>query len=713
MRKLLSMNDDTQIRNDMVSDIPVDYIYWQASIDLQLTSEMDSWVAYTGISPESLTQDNWLQLFHSFEHMKIARLFQKAAQLQTPQEIIAHIITPSQKYNAVIFRVYPQYADEQCIGFCGRLFDVSTSFPQLYSEMFEPFAKDVNLRTIVPPSFIQSLVDGIELGVIMYDHLGSIHYINKEFKKILKIDMLPGFEKMTLFERGDMLNIRDINGVVLPHQEWPWVKGIRGEKISGKEQSDLVILRNFIGNDVILNLYGGPVVEANGDIIGAIMFMSDITQKKLDEKRLQNSFNAFVQVANYIETAEIIPAPADTSEDGNLIIRHVLEIIRNTLGFSVIGVAAFKQGKFMPVYIAGLDPIRERKWIQSTQDHDITELFAPEYIDQIMQGKQFIFHSPKFRQAPQTIVSPIVMNRETVGVLGITSSNESVTENELFMAKTAAHLTGIFFEWRRLRREYEESIAQEQALRATNEQLDSFISIASHEIRTPAALVKGNSQLAVRRIQRFFTDHAATMSEESRNFVFTMIDMLKQTDEYIDRLNRLVGDMLDITYIDRKQIQFRLEETDVAQIIRIVAQELMTIHNSYSVHVEIPENIDFMALIDIDRIRQVVTIFLENAFKFSGNTHDVIIRLTLAATHRIHCEVADHGPGIPAEDMERIWTKFQKAQNTPIINGSQTGMGLGLFLAKSFISELNGDIGVISQRGRGSTFWFSLPALRK
>ncbi len=707
------MKDDARFPKHVLSDIPVDYIYWQASLDLHLTSEIEPWLAYTSVAPGTLLRDKWLHVFHIFDQTKILRIFQKAAQMQTKQEIIVHMISPTQKYNPVIFRVYPMFEDKQILGFYGRIIDISSSLPQLYTEMFEAFPKDANLQTIVPDSFIQSMVDSIGLGVVMYDHLGMIQYANKEFNRILKTDIVPGFENLSLFDRGKMLNIRDINGAVLPEQDWPWVKAIRGEKISGKEPKDLVILRNFIGSDVILNLYGGSVQNTNGDILGAIMFMSDITQKKLDENRLQNSFNAFVQVANYIETTEITQVPADTSEDENLIIRHVLDIIRNTLGFSVIGVAAFKEGKFMPVYIVGLDSEQERKWLKLTERQDISDLFSTEYIDLIMQGKQFIYNSPIIRYMTQTIVSPIVMNSETVGVLGISVSNESVTENELFKAKTAAHLAGIFFEWSRLRREYEESIAQERALRAINEQLDAFIGIASHEIRTPAALVKGNSQLAIRRIQRFYDENVERISEVSRNFVFTMIGMLKQTDEYIDRLNRLVGDMLDVTYIDKKQIQFRMKDADVAQLIRNVVQEMLTIHSSNSIQVDIPQYLESRALIDVDRVRQVVVILLENAFKFSGTANEVRVRLTRAESQRIFCEIIDRGPGIPAEDMGRIWTKFQKAQNTPVINGSQTGMGLGLFLAKSFIRELNGDIGVISQKGRGTTFWFSLPALRK
>jgi signal transduction histidine kinase len=114
-------------------------------------------------------------------------------------------------------------------------------------------------------------------------------------------------------------------------------------------------------------------------------------------------------------------------------------------------------------------------------------------------------------------------------------------------------------------------------------------------------------------------------------------------------------------------------------------------------------------VVDQDRIVQVLINLISNAVKYSPAGATVKVTCALATQRRVRFSVADLGPGIPQEGISKLFHKFQQVQSDTSIQ--QEGTGLGLAISKMIVSHHRGDIGVDSECGKGSTFWFELPGL--
>jgi signal transduction histidine kinase len=111
---------------------------------------------------------------------------------------------------------------------------------------------------------------------------------------------------------------------------------------------------------------------------------------------------------------------------------------------------------------------------------------------------------------------------------------------------------------------------------------------------------------------------------------------------------------------------------------------------------------------DAERIGQVVTNYLINALKYSREDRLVEVGMDIDK-QQARVWVRDHGPGIPAEEQGRVWERFHRAAGIEVQSGSGVGLGLGLHISKTIIQEHQGQVGVESTPGVGSTFWFTLP----
>ena len=116
-------------------------------------------------------------------------------------------------------------------------------------------------------------------------------------------------------------------------------------------------------------------------------------------------------------------------------------------------------------------------------------------------------------------------------------------------------------------------------------------------------------------------------------------------------------------------------------------------------------------MVDIDRIGQVIANYVTNAFKYSESSEPIVVGLTVEETEA-KVWVRDLGPGLTAEEQEKIWHRFYQVSNDQISGGQKVGLGLGLYLCQTLIERHNGNVGVESQPGQGSTFWFTLPVLK-
>jgi signal transduction histidine kinase len=228
-----------------------------------------------------------------------------------------------------------------------------------------------------------------------------------------------------------------------------------------------------------------------------------------------------------------------------------------------------------------------------------------------------------------------------------------------------------------------EELRRLSALRA------DFVSLVSHEVRTPMAAVIGSA----RTLRQRWRD----LNPDQRDAFLALI-----ADE-TDRLAALVGEVLDSSRIDAGTFSYSFVELDLAPLIRETVAAFEVVHADSTIQAEIPARFPPVRG-DPVRLRQVLTNLLDNAVKYSPDGSPVEVRATMP-NGDVRIAVVDHGGGIAPEDQRLIFEKFGRVHGTSFRPGS----GLGLFIAKAIAEAHVGTLEVSSTPGKGSTFTLTLP----
>ena len=256
-----------------------------------------------------------------------------------------------------------------------------------------------------------------------------------------------------------------------------------------------------------------------------------------------------------------------------------------------------------------------------------------------------------------------------------------------------------------------ESQQREAALREVNQRMEEFLGTASHELRTPLTTIKANIQLASRRLKSL-SGKTSIDSEEITVKISATQEMLTRAERQVGVLNRLVGDMIDISRIQagKLQVQVQPEPCNLVSIVREIIQEQRKAAPGRSILVEMPDAEEIPVMADPDRIGQVLVNYVSNALKYSEAQCPITVRLQLDE-RSARVSVQDEGPGLPSEEQKRIWECFYQAPDISVVSGSGVGLGLGLYISQTIIARHSGQVGVDSIQDKGSTFWFTLPTV--
>jgi DNA-binding response OmpR family regulator/two-component sensor histidine kinase len=220
-----------------------------------------------------------------------------------------------------------------------------------------------------------------------------------------------------------------------------------------------------------------------------------------------------------------------------------------------------------------------------------------------------------------------------------------------------------------------------------------FVSIVSHELRTPLTTIKGFTDMVLE-------GDAGEINEEQREF----LTIVKQDS---DRLVALVNDLLDISRIESGRIDLDIKALDLGSVVRDVVRTLKPSidEKGQTLQVDIdPELSPIMG--DSDRLHQVVTNLLSNAYKYTPDSGSLTIKVAKEGD-LAKVSVSDTGVGISKEDQERLFTRFFRADSS--LTRDVGGTGLGLTIVKSLVEMHGGTVSVVSEPGIGSTFSFTIP----
>lgn len=262
-------------------------------------------------------------------------------------------------------------------------------------------------------------------------------------------------------------------------------------------------------------------------------------------------------------------------------------------------------------------------------------------------------------------------------------SNRHYTSDHVRVAEELARLAAQAIDNARLYR------SAEQALQAR----DEFLSIASHELKTPITSIKVFTEILGRKLQ-------GKVDEDTLRY-------LSRMDTQVTRLVKLIGDLLDVSRIQAGKLALSEELFDINELIKEVCDTIQPLSKHHTIIIR--GRIDQKIYADRDRIGQVLTNLVNNAVAYSPKADKVVITLR-SGTRTLKVSVKDFGIGISEADQKRIFERFYRGSSSD--GQAVSGQGLGLFIAYEVITRHKGKITVKSQPGKGSTFSFTLPIRR-
>ena len=244
------------------------------------------------------------------------------------------------------------------------------------------------------------------------------------------------------------------------------------------------------------------------------------------------------------------------------------------------------------------------------------------------------------------------------------------------------------------RKRAEAEMRHHQVMKLAAEELiikkDEFMSIASHELKTPITSLKASLQVVERMA--------------SKNDVLEpVVPFVQKASKQVNKLTDIIHDLLDVTRMQAGKLELNKTYFNLTEVIKECAEQSQTEDSQHLIQIDAEPVL--MIYADKNRLDQVINNFLTNAIKYSPNSELVSIKAEKLKNDTLKVSVTDYGIGIPDDKIENIFDRFYRVENT---SKNYSGIGLGLYISSEIIKRHNGQIGVDSELEKGSTFWFIL-----
>lgn len=218
---------------------------------------------------------------------------------------------------------------------------------------------------------------------------------------------------------------------------------------------------------------------------------------------------------------------------------------------------------------------------------------------------------------------------------------------------------------------------------------DDFLSIASHELKTPLTSIKGFMQMLIRLQPPGLPDQYQTIFEK--------------VNVAIERLNGLITDLLDVSRIQSGNIEIHKDTFDFDRMVAETIEQMQSLSSSHRIICTGASNVKVFA--DEQQIVQVLNNLLANAIKYSPESRDIFVHISRVSNY-VKVSVRDSGVGINLEDQQRVFQRFFRGAE---FQKKMAGMGIGLYVCEQIIKNHNGTIWLESEKNHGSTFNFTIP----
>jgi PAS domain S-box-containing protein len=566
----------------------------------------------------------------------------------------------------------------------GRLLGaVSILHDQTERKRLEREREEALARAQARSAELEAVFGAMTDGVVVYDPTGHITYLNAAVRTLFALDARPDFAHLALAERATLTRPRTPMGQMLPVDQLPQTRVLRGEVIapSGDVATTDLVEEALDGRVLTLQVAGSPLRDAAGNITGAVLVFRDVTV----ERQLHSATRVL---------AVQLQATLDAMSDAVFLYGTDGQVLR-------LNAAAQALVDAEP----DLSSVDGRTWWGRVQRHaprlpDGRPLSRREWpLARVLRGETLTGATVQ-----EVVLTDAQGHEQVLSYVG-GPARDAVGKlmGYVFMVRDVT-------ERRRLEREREQAEARELAAQEVTQQLDQFLAMASHDIRTPVTSLSGNLELARLFVTRLASRLEAHDSPEGRA-ARQLATVIERADESSTRLSRLVVLLFDMTRARLGTLTVTQAPLDLVAFVREQVAVLQDTVPERTIEVDLP-SAAVVVEADADRLGQVLTNYLTNALKYSAAGQPVAVRLEVRGGRAV-VSVRDHGPGLPEEEQRRVWDLYYRAPGVSeqsSIGVASGSLGMGLFVCKQLVeAHPGGQVGVDSLVGEGSTFWFSVP----
>lgn len=559
------------------------------------------------------------------------------------------------------------------------------------------------------------LFEAVPDAITVFDAQGQVVQMNEGARQLLaRYNSESG---VSAEQQLAQIPVRDANGQAFTEQNSPTLRLLRGEILAGG-QAQNVVLHTFENEELWLHEAGAPIYDEQGHLTGAVAVTRDLTEQHYATQQAHETLHSLLKLAEALVQAGITPDQEMAGVDE--VTQQLAYLLHQVSGALQTSITVFEEETLEPRWAAthGLSPEQQQAWHELRPGFTIKALIADLSLEErVRAGEETLLdlntpalasHQKAYRSARLLLV-PMQMDGRTTGIVTFSWGDDahSSSEESLTLARALTQLAALTLERSRLFEERAQAVANVLALRETARLMDEFIGLAGHELRTPLTSIRGNVELARRHLNRVLVQQDV-LPEDVRIALGQVQEHLERTERQIRIQNRLIGDLLDVARVHTNRLELHSDLCNLTLLVRESVEDQRYVAPSRSITLTEQVKGDVLVRADAQRVRQVLTNYLSNAVKYSEAKMPVAVALEIEGD-MVRVSVKDEGPGLSSEQQQRIWERFYRDPHIEVKTGSGVGLGLGLHIGRMIIERLDGQIGVQSQPGAGSTFWFTLP----
>ena len=595
--------------------------------------------------------------------------------------------------------------------------------PRLANTRLRPLptsSDELRHQTVALIASFEALSD----AVTVFDAEGRLLHANAAARALFEMDERPEMLEGPV-ERAQKLVLRDVTGAPLTPDRVPSARLLSGEVLREEHPQD-VLIRRLNGDDRLVTVTGNPLRAAGGTVIGAVTIARDVTARRRLELQTETALTVLLRVA------ALVTDPERSANRARVLaqIAEALQMLEAADYSHALLVTA--DDRVVPLAMYGVTPEQEAAWkaqVEASSAQAAVSAAGTEALAVLREGRVLAQRLDRDAalMTPQVvkelgvraaITTPVIAAGRLIGLLSIgrtrppepgSASRFAPWDEELLLG--VGRLAGEALERAALTRQLTAAQAAQLAAEETTRQRDEFLSVASHELRTPLTSVKANAQVAERTVRRLLeaAAEANTAQRSTTPALERLHEQLVRADRQATLLARLVDDLVEVSRIHADRLELRQASCDLVAITREAVAEQRQVHPQRTITLELPSGNGPIPLVaDAARIGQVLTNLLTNALKYSPPDAPVAVRMAVEGEWA-RVSVRDEGPGLSAEQRERLGERFYRVPGIEVQSGSGVGLGIGLFISTTIIARHGGRFGVESAPGEGSTFWFELP----